>query len=114
MAFLMNFLKQRNVDSALPSALAMLSRGPSLAVLLIAGTLVAAAPDSLSAQPGGRRRTGVSRPTALRTAQASRTKDGGAAFFRNGTVPRLKIQIPPAEWQRLQQQNREYVRCTVI
>jgi hypothetical protein len=40
--------------------------------------------------------------------------DASGLFFRNGGVPRLKIQISDAELQKLQQQNREYVRCTVI
>ena len=41
-------------------------------------------------------------------------KDLSIAFFREGVIPRLKIQIPDAELQRLRQQNREYVRCTVV
>jgi spore coat protein H len=41
-------------------------------------------------------------------------KDASAAFFRDGVVPRLKIQISDAELQRLRQENREYVRCTIV
>ncbi len=39
--------------------------------------------------------------------------DASVAFFRDGVVPRLKIQIPEPELQRLRQNNREYVRCTI-
>lgn len=41
-------------------------------------------------------------------------KDDSIAFFRDGVVPRLKIQIPEGELQQLRQKNREYVRCTVV
>jgi hypothetical protein len=41
-------------------------------------------------------------------------KDDSVPFFRNGVVPRLKIEISAPELERLRQQNREYVRCTVI
>lgn len=41
-------------------------------------------------------------------------RDESAAFFRDGVIPRLKIQISDPELQRLRQQNREYVRCTVM
>ena len=40
-------------------------------------------------------------------------KDASVAFFANGVVPRLKIQISDAELQRLRQHPREYVRCTI-
>lgn len=39
--------------------------------------------------------------------------DPSVAFFREGRIPRLRIEIPPGELQRLREQNREYVRCTV-
>jgi hypothetical protein len=41
-------------------------------------------------------------------------KDDSIAFFREGVVPRLKIQIPDGELQQLRQKNREYVRCTIV
>jgi len=46
--------------------------------------------------------------------EAKPKKDDSIEFFRDGVIPRLKIQIPDAELQRLRQQNREYVRCTVV
>ncbi|MGV3722904.1 MAG: CotH kinase family protein [Actinomycetota bacterium] len=49
--------------------------------------------------------------------KASKAKpkvDDSVPFFRDGVIPRLKIQIPDGELQRLRQQNREYVRCTVV
>lgn len=46
--------------------------------------------------------------------KAKPKKDDSVAFFRDGVVPRLKILIPDTELQRLRQQPREYVRCTVI
>jgi spore coat protein H len=40
--------------------------------------------------------------------------DASLAFFREGRIPRLDIRLEPAEWSRLQQQNRAYARCTVV
>lgn len=54
------------------------------------------------------------KPAAPVSAKPTGRKDASVAFFRVGVVPRLKIQIPDAELQRLRQKNREYVRCTVV
>lgn len=53
------------------------------------------------------------KPDPAAPAKPAPKKDASVAFFREGVVPRLKIQIAEPELQRLRQQNREYVRCTV-
>jgi len=64
------------------------------------------------AKPGGRPGPAAGRNGAAPEKAAK--KDASIPFFRDGVVPRLKIQISDAELQLLRQQNREYVRCTVI
>ena len=53
---------------------------------------------------------------AKRTQQAriQRKPDRSDAFFQRGEIPRLKIEIAQTELERLQQNNREYVRARVI
>ncbi|MFN3651151.1 MAG: CotH kinase family protein [Armatimonadota bacterium] len=40
--------------------------------------------------------------------------DASVAFFRDGVVPRIKIQVSDADLNLLRQKPREYVRCTVV
>src|SRR5262245_33419594 len=36
-----------------------------------------------------------------------------AGFFEAGLVPEMRIEIPPAEYKKLQANNRAYVRCNI-
>jgi len=45
---------------------------------------------------------------------APKPPDESVRFFQDGVPPRLKIQIAEPEMQRLRQQPRAYVRCTVV
>lgn len=42
-----------------------------------------------------------------------RPQDETDKFFNSGPVVRLRIDLAPDQWQKLQQNNREYVRCTI-
>ncbi|MCS6774904.1 MAG: CotH kinase family protein [Chloroherpetonaceae bacterium] len=64
-------------------------------------------PDTPSEQP-------TPRGAQKKKGDPGAASDASVRFFREGIVPRLKIQIPDFELQRLRQQPREYVRCTVI
>jgi hypothetical protein len=48
------------------------------------------------------------------SARLTRKPDHSDSFFRLGEIPRLKIAIPNAELERLNQNNREYVRATLV
>lgn len=91
-----------------------------LGIALAAAPLCSdAAPAKRAARPGAmpKKRAVVAKPPAPAPkpapAKPEPPKDASIAFFRDGVVPRLKIQISDAELRRLQQENREYVRCTV-
>jgi spore coat protein H len=75
----------------------------------------ASAPKPATRGPGGAKATAAAKPEAKPApAKAATRKDESIAFFRNGVIPRLKIEIAPTELERLRHQPREYVRCTVI
>ncbi|HTE19990.1 MAG TPA: CotH kinase family protein, partial [Armatimonadota bacterium] len=63
--------------------------------------------------PAGAQGTAAQAPATSPPAKTASKKDDSIPFFRDGAVPRLKIQIPDAELNQLRQKNREYVRCTV-
>jgi hypothetical protein len=69
-----------------------------------------AAPKAAPAKP----KPPVKRVTETAPPAPKPKKDDSAAFFRDGVIPRLKIQISEPELQQLRRQNREYVRCTVV
>lgn len=73
------------------------------------GTVLAAQKQS----PGTPSEKPATRSTQKKKGGSDAAPDASVRFFREGTVPRLKIQIPDFELQRLRQQPREYVRCTV-
>jgi spore coat protein H len=93
-----------------------------LAAFLAAAPL-AAAPVPPKPSPTRKPVAAPKRPPAAPAKPAARpaspakpalATDASTAFFRDGVVPRLKIQISDAEMQKLRQQERSYVRCTVI
>ncbi len=45
--------------------------------------------------------------------KAERKRNASDDFFERGEIPRLKITIPQAELERLNQNNRDYVRCAI-
>lgn len=53
------------------------------------------------------------KPAAPPTPAKPVTVDESVAFFKNGVVPHLKIQISDAELKKLREKERDYVRCTV-
>jgi spore coat protein CotH len=48
------------------------------------------------------------------SARLKRKLDHSEAFFQRGEIPRFKIEIAQSELERLQQNNREYVRARVV
>ena len=74
---------------------------------------------------GGLLATSVCASTTLLLAQAApalvftpfekkdRKRDASDTFFERGEIPRLKITIPQPELDRLNQNNRDYVRCAI-
>jgi len=86
--------------------------------------LLAAAPVALAGSATPPRRPApkptpkpAPRPPAPRPAPPAapaRPPDPSIAFFREGRIPRLQIRIEPAEWSRLQRENRSYVTCSVV
>jgi hypothetical protein len=63
---------------------------------------------------GSARAESSPRKVAPNAAHKPRGSDPSGPFFRNGVIPRIKIEIPEAQMQSLRQQAREYVPCTII
>lgn len=87
--------------ASLPAAAAPATKPPSPAV------------RSAPAKPAPARKE-APRPVPARPEAPRPKPDESVAFFRDGMIPRLKIQIPDPELQKLRQKEREYVRCTVV
>ncbi|MBI5802273.1 MAG: CotH kinase family protein [Verrucomicrobia bacterium] len=50
---------------------------------------------------------------AFSAVHAAQSVAADQAFFREGKIPRLRIEISPAELARLDKDNRSFVRCTI-
>ena len=50
---------------------------------------------------------------AVTSSRAVQPDDADQVFFREGIIPRLRIEISPAELAKLNKDNRSFVRCTV-
>ena len=46
-------------------------------------------------------------------ARAAQPDDADQVFFRDGIIPKLRIEISPAELAKLNKDNRSFVRCTI-
>lgn len=91
------------------------NRAIRVAAVLLAGCgLTGFSTLMVSAPAANARAARGSRPAVSGSTPTVRVRDLSDAFFRDAKVPRIKIQISEAEVQRLRQNNREYVRCTVI
>lgn len=47
-------------------------------------------------------------------AKPAREADPSDDFFKKGSIPQLRIQVPDSELEKLKAENRSYVRCTIV
>ncbi|HTE19991.1 MAG TPA: CotH kinase family protein [Armatimonadota bacterium] len=102
-------------SATMPPVLPPMSPGRAriAAALLLASTLGGVPLAGVGAQ-GTPAAGATERKPKSAPGKASRKKDESIAFFRDGVVPRIKIQISEPELKQLRHSNREYVRCTVV